>query len=154
MGLHAKSVVIDGRIGVVGTHNFDPRSETYNTEAVVVIEDPAFARALADSIRRDIAPGNSWTVAPREKPPVLSGLNYSMGKVLEAPPVLDLWPWRYATNYEFQPGPECPVPLSRHDPDFHHCYRAVGDFPEVSLGAKSILTRMLTAFGAGLVPIL
>ena len=69
MGLHAKSVVIDGRIGVVGTHNFDPRSETYNTEAVVVIEDPAFARALADSIRRDIAPGNSWTVAPREKPP-------------------------------------------------------------------------------------
>ena len=154
MGLHAKSMVIDRRIGVVGTHNFDPRSETYNTEAVLVIDDPAFAQALAQSIERDIAPGNSWAVAPRQKPPVLSGLNYSMGKVLEASPVLDLWPWRYATNYEFQPGPECPVPLSRHDPDFHHCYRAVGDFPEVSLGAKSILTRMLTAFGAGLVPIL
>ena len=154
MGLHAKSVVIDGRIGVVGTHNFDPRSETYNTEAVVVIEDPAFARALADSIRRDIAPGNSWTVAPREKPPVLSGLNYSMGKVLEASPVLDLWPWRYATNYEFQPGPECPAPVSRRDPAFHRCYLPVGDFPEVSLGPKSIFTRMLTAFGAGLVPIL
>ena len=154
MGLHAKSVVIDGRIGVVGTHNFDPRSETYNTEAVVVIEDPAFARALADSIRRDIAPGNSWTVAPREKPPVLSGLNYSMGKVLEASPVLDLWPWRYATNYEFQPGPECPAPVPRRDPAFHRCYLPVGDFPEVSLGPKSIFTRMLTAFGAGLVPIL
>ena len=154
MGLHAKSMVIDHRIAVVGTHNFDPRSETYNTEAVLVIDDPAFAQALAQSIERDIAPGNSWAVAPRQKPPVLSGLNYSMGKVLEASPVLDLWPWRYATNYEFQPGPECPVPLSRHDPDFHHCYRAVGDFPEVSLGAKSILTRMLTAFGAGLVPIL
>ena len=153
-GLHAKSVVIDRRIGVVGTHNFDPRSETYNTEAVVVIEDPAFARALADSIRRDIAPGNSWTVAPREKPPVLSGLNYSMGKVLEASPVLDLWPWRYATNYEFQPGPECPAPVPRRDPAFHRCYLPVGDFPEVSLGPKSIFTRMLTAFGAGLVPIL
>ncbi|WP_372017345.1 phospholipase D family protein [Pseudoxanthomonas sp. 10H] len=153
-GLHAKSVVIDRRIGVVGTHNFDPRSENYNTEAVVVIEDPAFARALAESIARDIAPENSWTVAPRDKPPVLSGLNYSMGKVLEASPVLDLWPWRYATNYAFQPGPECPAPLPRRHPDFHRCYLPVGDFPEVSLGPKSIFTRMLTAFGAGLVPIL
>ncbi|UNK58662.1 phospholipase D family protein [Pseudoxanthomonas daejeonensis] len=153
-GLHAKSVVIDRRIGVVGTHNFDPRSETYNTEAVVVIDDPAFALALAQSIERDIAPGNSWTVAPREKPPVLSGLNYSMGKVLEASPILDLWPWRYATNYEFQPGPDCPLPVSRRDPAFHRCYVAAGDFPEVSLGPKTIFTRMLTAFGAGLVPIL
>lgn len=153
-GLHAKSMVIDRRIAVVGTHNFDPRSETYNTEAVVVIEDPAFAQALAESITRDIGPDNSWTVAPREKSPVLSGLNYSMGKVLEASPVLDLWPWRYATNYAFQPGPECPMPLSRRDPAFHHCYLPVGDFPEVTLGPKSIFTRMLTAFGAGLVPIL
>jgi phosphatidylserine/phosphatidylglycerophosphate/cardiolipin synthase-like enzyme len=154
MGLHAKSVVIDQRIAVIGTHNFDPRSETYNTEAVVVIEDRAFARALAESIRRDIEPGNAWAVAPRDKPPVLSGLNYSMGKVLEASPVLDLWPWRYATNYEFQPGPECPAPLPRRDPAFHRCYAPVGDFPEVSLGPKTIFTRMLTAFGAGLVPIL
>ena len=154
MGLHAKSMVIDRRIGVVGTHNFDPRSETYNTEAAVVIDDPAFARALAASIERDIAPGNSWTVAPRRKPPVLSGLNYSVGKVLEASPILDLWPWRYATNYAFLPGPECPHALPRRDPDFHRCYVAVVDFPEVRLGPKSIFTRMLTAFGAGLVPIL
>ncbi len=154
MGLHAKSMVIDRRIGVIGTHNFDPRSETYNTEAAVVIDDPAFARALARSIERDIAPGNSWTVAPRQKPPVLSGLQYSVGKVLEASPVLDLWPWRYATNYAFQPGPECPHPLPRRDPGFHRCYVAVGDFPEVRLGPRSVFTRMLTAFGAGLVPIL
>lgn len=154
MGLHAKSMVIDRRIAVIGTHNFDPRSETYNTEAVVVIEDEAFARALAASIQRDIAPGNSWAVAPRARPPVLSGLNYSMGKVLEKSPVLDLWPWRYATNYAFQPGPDCPRPLPRRDPRFHECYVAVGDFPEVSLGPRSIFTRMLTAFGAGLVPIL
>ncbi|WP_447729352.1 phospholipase D family protein [Pseudoxanthomonas suwonensis] len=154
MGLHAKSMVIDRRIAVIGTHNFDPRSENYNTEAVVVIEDEGFAQALAESIQRDIAPGNSWTVAPRGRPPVLSGLNYSVGKVLEKSPVLDLWPWRYATSYEFQPGPDCPEPLPRRDPRFHQCYVAVGDFPEVSLGPRSILTRMLTAFGAGLVPIL
>ncbi|PPV06031.1 cardiolipin synthetase [Xanthomonas bromi] len=154
MGLHAKSLVVDRRIGVIGTHNFDPRSENYNTEAAVVIDDARFAQALAASIERDIAPENSWTVASREKPPLLSGLNYSVGKVSEALPVLDFWPWRYATNYEFQPGPDCPFPLQRQDPHFRQCYVAVGDFPEVNVGPKWLLVRMLTAFGAGLVPIL
>nr|WP_228737972.1 phospholipase D family protein [Xanthomonas euvesicatoria] len=154
MGLHAKSLVVDRRIGVIGTHNFDPRSENYNTEAAVVIDDARFAQALAASIERDMRPENAWTVAPREKPPVLSGLNYSVGKVSEALPVLDFWPWRYATNYEFQPGPDCPFPLKRQDPQFRQCYVAVGDFPEVNVGPKWLLVRMLTAFGAGLVPIL
>uniref|UniRef100_UPI0028D6DA1C phospholipase D-like domain-containing protein n=1 Tax=uncultured Stenotrophomonas sp. TaxID=165438 RepID=UPI0028D6DA1C len=154
MGLHAKSLVVDRRIGVIGTHNFDPRSENYNTEGAVIIDDPAFAEALAQSILRDIHPRNSWVVAPRTKPPVLSGLNYSVGKASEALPVLDFWPWRYATDYEFQPGPDCPEPLRRQDPAFHSCYTAVGDFPEVNVGPKWLLVRMLTAFGAGLVPIL
>ncbi|WMJ71190.1 phospholipase D family protein [Stenotrophomonas sp. 24(2023)] len=154
MGLHAKSLVVDRRIGVIGTHNFDPRSENYNTEGAVIIDDPAFAERLADSILRDTDPQNSWTVAPRAKPPVLSGLNYSMGKASEALPILDFWPWRYATDYEFQPGPDCPQPLPRQSPDFHACYTAVGDFPEVNVGPKWLLVRMLTAFGAGLVPIL
>ncbi|MBA0222649.1 phospholipase D family protein [Stenotrophomonas maltophilia] len=154
MGLHAKSLVVDRRIGVVGTHNFDPRSENYNTEGAVIIDDPVFAEQLAQSILRDIHPQNSWTVAPRAKPPVLSGLNYSVGKASEALPILDFWPWRYATDYEFKPGPDCPQPLPRQSPDFHQCYVAVGDFPEVNVGPKWLLVRMLTAFGAGLVPIL
>ncbi|KRG72000.1 phospholipase D family protein [Pseudoxanthomonas dokdonensis] len=154
MGLHAKSMVIDGRIGVIGTHNFDPRSETYNTESAVIIRDPAFAHALEASIRRDMSPANAWVIAPREKPPVFSGLDYSMAKVSEALPIFDVWPWRYATSYEFQPGPDCPAPLSAKDPDFHRCYQAVGDFPEVNVGPKWLYTRILTAFGAGLVPIL
>ena len=154
MGLHAKSLVVDRRVGVIGTHNFDPRSENYNTEGAVVIEDPAFAQALAASIERDMEPENAWVVAPRGKPPVLSGLNYSVGKVSEALPILDFWPWRYATNYEFKPGPDCPWPLPRQDPNFLKCYQPVGDFPEVNVGPKWLLVRMLTAFGAGLVPIL
>ena len=154
MGLHAKSLVVDRRIGVVGTHNFDPRSENYNTEGAVIIDDAAFAQRLADSILRDMNPQNAWTVAPRAKPPVLSGLNYSMGKASEALPILDFWPWRYSTNYEFQPGPACPQPVPRQHPDFPTCYTAVGDFPEVNVGPKWLLVRMLTAFGAGLVPIL
>src|SRR3546814_18710460 len=82
-GLHAKWRAIDWLIGVVGTHNCDPRGDNYNTESAVVIEDRAFARALADSIRRDMAPANAWTIARRPKPPVFSGLEYSLAKISE-----------------------------------------------------------------------
>ena len=147
--------MIDDRIGVVGTHNFDPRGDHYNTESAVVIEDAAFAEALADSIRRDISPENSWTIAPRDKPPVLWGLDYSLGKVFEYLPVFDLWPLRYATSYEFQASPDCPQPLPPDHPGFRACYVPVGDFPEVDMvGLKGLGTRFVTAFGAGLAPIL
>lgn len=154
MGLHAKSMVIDHRIAIIGTHNFDPRSENYNTEGMVVIEDERFARALAASIEHDMAPENSWTVAPRQRMPVIGQFNYKIGKASEALPVLDLWPWRYSTVFEFEPSARCAQPLHYRDPDFYHCYRAVGDFPEVNVGGKLLVVRMLTAFGAGLVPIL
>lgn len=154
VGLHAKSLVVDGRVGVVGTHNFDPRGDRYNTESAVVIEDPAFAQALARSIDGDIAPANSWTIARRPDAPLFPGLEYTLAKFSERMPVFDLWPMRYATSYEFEPGPECPAPLSPFDPRFRDCYRPVGDFPEVAVGFKSLLTRIFTAFGAGLAPIL
>ncbi|MGY0799811.1 phospholipase D family protein [Lysobacter sp. A286] len=154
MGMHAKSLVIDRRIGVVGTHNFDPRGDVYNTESAVIIDDIAFARALAASIRRDTSPANSWVIAPRDKPPVFSGLEYSLGKISEYLPIFDLWPTRYATSYEYEPSPECPAPLPPDDPRFRACYRPVGDFPEVNLVGKGLPTRLFTAFGAGLAPIL
>lgn len=154
IGLHAKSLVIDERVGVIGTHNFDPRGDHYNTESAVVIEDRAFARALAESIRGDMRPENAWVVARRDKAPVFSGLDYSIGKVSESLPLFDLWPWKYATSYEFVPGPDCPVPLRRDEERFRQCYRPVGAFPEVSAGLKGLTTRIFTAFGAGLAPIL
>ena len=154
MGLHAKSMVIDREVAVIGTHNFDPRSENYNTEGMVVIADPAFARLLADSIERDMDPTNAWVVAPRPKAPLVGQLNYNVARASEALPVMDFWPWRYGAVYEYQPSAACPQPLSRRDPGFYECYRSLGDFPGVNVGGKWLLVRMLTAFGAGLVPIL
>ncbi|MFT3807957.1 phospholipase D-like domain-containing protein [Arenimonas sp.] len=151
IGLHAKSMVIDERIGVVGSHNFDPRSADYNTESMVVVHDEAFASALAASIRNDMAPENAWTIAPREKLPVVAQLNYNLGKLSEKLPIFDIWPLPYATSFELKP--EC-QPLPPGDPKFYQCYEAVGDFPEVNLSLKSVYTRILTAFGAGLIPIL
>lgn len=151
MGMHAKSIVIDDRIGLVGTHNFDPRSDRLNTESVVIVHDPAFAAELAEEVLADTAPENAWVIAPRPKPVVLSGLNYSLGKAFEALPLFDIWPFRYATSWEMKPG--C-APVPRDDPKFSECYQPVGDFPEVQVPLKSIYTRILTAFGAGLAPIL
>jgi len=151
IGLHAKSMVIDERIGIVGSHNFDPRSTGYNTESLVVVHDAAFAQALAASIRLDMQPDNAWTIAPRARLPILWGLNYNLGKLSEKLPIFDLWPLPYATSYELKPG--C-SPLPPNDPKFHDCYQWVGDFPEVNLSLKSIYTRIITVFGAGLIPIL
>ena len=151
VGLHAKSLVIDERIALVGTHNFDPRSDRLNTESALIVHDAGFARELAASIRHDMAPENAWTIARRPRPIVLSGVNYSLGKVSEALPLFDFWPFRYATSYEIKPG--C-TPLPPDDPRFAECYEPVGDFPEVEVPLKSIYTRVLTAFGAGFAPIL
>jgi phosphatidylserine/phosphatidylglycerophosphate/cardiolipin synthase-like enzyme len=151
VGLHAKSMVLDDRVGVVGSHNFDPRSDNLNTESMVVVRDRQFAVALRASIQRDMAPENAWMVARREKPPVFSGLNYSLGKLSEKLPIFDLWPFPYASSFELKPGCN---PTAPPDPAFYRCYEDVGAFPEVDLPSKSIYTRILTAFGAGLVPIL
>lgn len=151
VGLHAKSLVIDRRLALVGTHNFDPRSDRLNTESFVLVRDARFAALLEASILRDTEPGNAWTIAPRPRPRLLRGLSYSLAKLSEKLPLFDLWPWRYATSWDLLPGCE-PVPYT--DPRFAECYRPVGDFPEVELGGKSLSTRILTAFGAGLAPIL
>ena len=153
VGLHAKSIVIDRRIAVVGTHNFDPRSDHWNIESVVIVEDAPFADALADAIEADMTPQNAWLIAPRRKPPLLSGLSYSLGKVSEALPIFDLWIWPfpYARSYALRDGCE---PLPWGHPRFFECWEDVGDFPEVEVGSKRIYTRIVTSFGAGLTPIL
>ncbi len=151
ISLHAKSLVVDREIAMVGTHNFDPRSDRLNTENAVLIRDPGFAALLAESLLLDMAAENAWTIARRPKPALFSGLQYGLAKTSEFLPLFDIWPWRYATSYELLEGCD---PLPPSDPDFHSCYQAVGDFPEVKLGLKGLYTRILTAFGAGLAPIL
>lgn len=154
LGLHAKSLVVDERVGVVGTHNFDPRGDTLNTESAVVVDDPAFARALAGSIRRDMAPGNAWTIGRRDSSPILPGIEFTLARISERMPIFDLWPVKYATSYQFVPGPGCDTPPSPFDKDFRRCHQPVGDFPEVDLGLKWLGVRVFTAFGSGLSPIL
>ncbi|SDG32495.1 PLD-like domain-containing protein [Dyella sp. 333MFSha] len=145
-GLHAKSIVVDDTFAMVGTHNFDPRSDHYNTESGVIVYDKRFSDRLRDSIMQDTRPENAWVIGPREKKiPVLSSVNEFIGDVSERLPFFDLWPFRYATSYELKPG--C-IPMRWTDPKFFECYEPVGDFPEVDVSLKLIYTRMITAFGS------
>lgn len=149
--LHSKSIVIDREIGIIGSHNFDPRSTWLNTENGIIVWDQRFADALAKEIEADMAPEQSWVVARKPDMRILTPLNQTVEKATEWLPLFDLWPWRYATSYELKPG--C-APMRREDPHFLDCYVRVGDFPEVNLSVKAIYTRILTAFGVGLTPIL
>jgi len=147
ISLHAKSLVVDDRIAMVGSHNFDPRSAHYNTEDGVIIDDPAFAAQLRAAILRDAAPRNAWLVAPRHPIPIIGDVSQAIGDVSRALPLFDIWPWAYSTDYQLKPG-GTPVPAT--DPDFLKNWQPVGDFPEVNLSPTAIVTRFITAFGAGI----
>ena len=151
LGLHAKSIVVDTDTALVGSHNFDPRSDHYNTESGVIVRDPAFAALLRASILRDLEPDNAWTIARQPRPGPIGRLNNALGDLSTRLPLFDLWPFRYATSFELNAG--C-TPLRPSDRRFYDCYTDVGDFPEVNLPLKMIYTRIVTAFGAGLHSIL
>lgn len=151
VGMHAKSIIIDGQVTLIGSHNFDPRSDNYNTESGLIIHDRAVAELVRGAILGDIEPQNSWTIAKRPRTNLLHRINNAIADFSSALPLFDFWPFRYATSYDLNEG--C-APMKQTDPGFYQCYTAVGDFPEVDLPLKTIYTRMVTAFGAGAVGIL
>ncbi len=59
-GLHAKSMVVDDAIAVIGTFNLDPRSANLNTECIVVIRDARISGDLARVMDVDMRPENAW----------------------------------------------------------------------------------------------
>ncbi len=59
-GLHAKSMVIDKKIAVIGTFNLDPRSANLNTECFTAIYDTAIAGNLFRVMETDMKPENAW----------------------------------------------------------------------------------------------
>lgn len=58
---HAKSYILDNRISLVGSFNFDSRSTYLSTETMVVIDSEQFANTLGNEIQKHL--GNSLKVA-------------------------------------------------------------------------------------------
>ena len=61
-GLHAKSMVIDGNVTVIGTFNLDPRSANLNTECVTIINSEIIAKNVLNGFNQEFKPENSWKI--------------------------------------------------------------------------------------------
>ena len=59
-GLHAKTMVIDGRITVIGTFNLDPRSAHLNTECITVVHSESLSKKVLRGMEEEFKPENSW----------------------------------------------------------------------------------------------
>ncbi len=151
MGIHGKSFVVDDAVAWVGSHNFDPRSDHYNTEAALAVWDRAVAVKLKKHILRDTAPQNSYFIARQPQVPVVSYFSGLLGNLSRALPFFDLWPFRYTTSYELRAGK---TPVQRDHPRFHEHYRNMGAFPGINLSLRAMQARLLTAMGGFLAPIL
>ncbi len=147
VGLHSKSFVVDSRVAMIGSHNFDPRSEGFNTENGVIVWDEAFAQKVEALIRRDIEPQNSWVVA-------MKPTDEQAESALEAPPGTgdyDPWPHGNTSAYELAEGM---APLPPGHPDFYRHYYPMGNFPEVVRTRRQVLVLFLGSFFFFLEPIL
>jgi phosphatidylserine/phosphatidylglycerophosphate/cardiolipin synthase-like enzyme len=133
LGIHAKTVVIDD-VAFIGSFNLTPRSVDLNTEIAVIVRDPEFAAVVRRSIERDIAPRNSYLVAPIAYPPGVWEINSLPYRFFEVMPI-DIWPFRYATCYELRDGME-PVPVD--DPEFSRHWVSRGEFPLVRVTSGSV----------------
>lgn len=59
-GLHAKSMVIDDAITVIGTFNLDPRSANLNTESVTIIPSASISAQVKQGMLEEMLPENAW----------------------------------------------------------------------------------------------
>jgi cardiolipin synthase C len=60
--LHTKALILDGEVGIIGSHNMNIRSEMLNTEVMAIISDPGFASQLNDVFEYDLDRAGPRTV--------------------------------------------------------------------------------------------
>lgn len=73
-GLHAKSMVVDGSVTLIGTFNLDPRSAHLNTECFAVIHSVKIAQSVLNGMETEFLPDNSWETTTNFNPDKEAGL--------------------------------------------------------------------------------
>lgn len=149
VGLHSKSFVVDGQVAMIGSHNFDPRSEGFNTENGLIVWDVAFAQTLEALIRRDAEPQNSWVAAM--KPDRETARELRVNSQVRAKVKYDSRWYGSSSLFELIPGKQ-PVPPG--SADFYSHYYSVGSFPEVITTRRQTTVLFLGSFFGFLEPIL
>jgi phosphatidylserine/phosphatidylglycerophosphate/cardiolipin synthase-like enzyme len=152
VSMHAKSLVIDDGLALIGSYNMDPRSAALNSEVVVAVWSRSLSAELAERIERDCDPGNAWLAARREHPlpaRVMLDLMDAVNRAVRNATTLDLWPLRTCALFELKAG-ERPVPPGH--PDFYARYRDVGQFPGVDSATAKIVVQLLRSLSGVLRP--
>lgn len=67
-GLHAKSMVIDSKITVIGTFNLDPRSANLNTESIVIIPSVKISEKVEEGMFVEMQEENAWKISTEWNP--------------------------------------------------------------------------------------
>jgi len=65
--LHTKAFLIDGKVGFVGSFNFDPRSVSLNTEMGILFECAPVSKAMDALFHQEITPQMSYHINLDEK---------------------------------------------------------------------------------------
>jgi cardiolipin synthase C len=78
-GLHAKSMIIDGKIAVVGTFNLDPRSAHLNTECFVIVNNRQLAQKMNLGFDDEFKPENAWETTAKWNPDHLVSIKKRTG---------------------------------------------------------------------------
>jgi phosphatidylserine/phosphatidylglycerophosphate/cardiolipin synthase-like enzyme len=85
-GFHSKTLVIDKRITIIGSYNFDPRSANYNSECITVIRSKEMAEQLLEFVEEEFLPENSWSVSldhnPDSKASIIKRIKVTIKKVI------------------------------------------------------------------------
>lgn len=151
LSLHAKCMMLDRTVAIIGTFNLDPRSTNTNTEQVLMIRDSEAVHDLAELMQLDAAPRNAWRVGYRDltcgwfHAPLVRMSEWT-GDWLS----LDIYPVQPTTCFDLAPGQQ-PVPVGHQD--FPRTWLDAGPTPE----ADDTTTRRATAiqsFGAFITPLL
>lgn len=80
--LHAKTMVVDGKVATVGTSNFDVRSFRLNFEVNAFIYDESVAKTLQEQFNKDLADCKPATKRYFEKQSVWKKLKQSFSRLL------------------------------------------------------------------------
>lgn len=67
-GLHAKSMIIDRKISVIGTFNLDPRSANLNTECIVILNSETITKGVLRGMEIEFQQENAWETTPEFNP--------------------------------------------------------------------------------------
>ena len=161
LSLHAKLVVVDRSHVIVTSHNLDPRSEIYNTENGILVDDGDFAAAMLDYIGVITRPGNSWLSAMHssghddDTRSLGSAIHRGGSRLSRRLPVLDLWPGYRFEQFRLPDSDDDDETRLWSEPESELAEaEPVGLAPEVVLRQRRLVTAMVSRMMGFLRPIL